>query len=67
VSATALTGGALAALAAPASAATERAWITRQWQTTKMVGVARTKAQAYVEVRDRHGMSRPICTPFIGH
>jgi hypothetical protein len=48
-------------------ATTERAWFTRQWQTTKMVGVARTKAQACAEVRDRHGMSRPICTPFIGH
>jgi hypothetical protein len=46
---------------------TERAWFTRQWQTTRMVGVARTKAQACIELRGRHGMSRPICTPFFGH
>jgi hypothetical protein len=48
-------------------ASTERAWFTRQWQTTRMVGVARTKAQACIEVHDRHGMSAPICTPFFGH
>jgi opacity protein-like surface antigen len=48
-------------------ASTQRAWFTRQWQTTKMVGVARTKAQACIEVHDRHGMSAPICTPFFGH
>jgi hypothetical protein len=48
-------------------ASTQRAWFTRQWQTTKMVGVARTKAQACIEVHDRHGMSGPICTPFFGH
>jgi Protein of unknown function (DUF2690) len=46
---------------------TERAWFTRQWQTTLMVGVAQTKAQACIELRTRHGMSRPVCTPFIGH
>jgi hypothetical protein len=46
---------------------TERAWFTRQWQTTKMVGVARTKAQACIEVHDRRGMSAPVCTPFFGH
>ncbi|HEV2932751.1 MAG TPA: DUF2690 domain-containing protein [Streptosporangiaceae bacterium] len=48
-------------------ASTQRAWFTRQWQTTKMVGVAKTKAQACIEVRERHGMSAPICTPFFGH
>jgi hypothetical protein len=32
-----------------------------------MVGVAETKAQACIEVRGRHGMSAPLCTPFIGH
>jgi len=48
-------------------ATTERATFVRQWQTTAMVGVAKTKAQACIEVRDRHGMSRPLCTPFIGH
>jgi hypothetical protein len=48
-------------------ATTERATFTRQWQTTKMVGVARTKAQACIEVRNPHGMSAPLCTPFIGH
>jgi len=48
-------------------ATTERATFTRQWQTTKMVGVAETKAQACVEVRNPHGMSAPLCTPFIGH
>jgi Protein of unknown function (DUF2690) len=46
---------------------TQRATFTRQWQTTRMVGVAKTKAQACIEVRTRHGMSRPVCTPFIGH
>jgi opacity protein-like surface antigen len=46
---------------------TERAWFTRQWQTTRMVGVARTKAQACIELRNRHGLSGPICTPFFGH
>ena len=48
-------------------ATTERATFTRQWQTTKMAGVARTKAQACIEVRNPHGMSAPLCTPFIGH
>ena len=48
-------------------ASTQRAWFTRQWQTTKMVGVAKTKAQACIEVHGRHGMSAPICTPFFGH
>jgi hypothetical protein len=46
---------------------TERAWFTTQWQTTSMVGVAKTKAQACIEVRTRHGMSAPACTPFFGH
>ncbi len=44
-------------------ASTERAIFTRQWQTTAMVGVAETKAQACLEVRNRG----PVCTPFIGH
>jgi len=48
-------------------ATTERAAFTRQWQTTAMVGVAKTKAQACIEVRNPHGMSAPLCTPFIGH
>ncbi len=48
-------------------ATTERATFTRQWQTTAMVGVAETKAQACIEVRSWHGMSAPLCTPFIGH
>jgi hypothetical protein len=48
-------------------ATTERATFTRQWQTTRMVGVAKTKAQACIEVRNPHGMSAPLCTPFIGH
>jgi len=48
-------------------ASTERAWFTRQWQTTKMVGVAKTKAQACIEVHGRRGMSAPVCTPFFGH
>ncbi len=42
---------------------TERAIFIRQWQTTAMVGVAATKAQACLEVHG-HG---PVCTPFIGH
>jgi hypothetical protein len=33
----------------------------------EMVGVAKTKAQACIEVHDSHGMSKPLCTPFIGH
>ena len=48
-------------------ASTQRATFTRQWQTTAMVGVARTKAQACIEVRHPHGMSAPLCTPFFGH
>jgi len=48
-------------------ATTERATFTRQWQTTAMVGVAKTRAQACIEVRKPHGMSAPVCTPFIGH
>ena len=48
-------------------ASTERATFTTQWQTTRMVGVAATKAQACVEVRGPRGFSRPWCTPFIGH
>jgi len=46
---------------------TQRATFLSQWQTTRMVGVAKTKAQACIEVRTRHGYSRPFCTPFFGH
>jgi opacity protein-like surface antigen len=49
---------------------TERATFVTQWQTTLMVGVAQTKAQACIEVRNPHGwhgLSAPVCTPFIGH
>jgi hypothetical protein len=42
-------------------AATERARFFAEWQTTAMVGVAKTRAQACIEVRS------PVCTPFIGH
>jgi hypothetical protein len=45
-------------------ATTERATFIRQWQTTDMVGVAKTKAQACIELRHAHA---PLCTPFIGH
>jgi hypothetical protein len=48
-------------------ASTQRAWFTRQWQTTDMVGVAETKAQACIEVRGLHGTGGPVCTPFFGH
>jgi len=48
-------------------ATTERASFNSQWQTTRMVGVAGTEAQACMEVRTTHGMSRPYCTPFLGH
>jgi hypothetical protein len=48
-------------------ASTERATFTTQWQTTRMVGVAETKAQACIEVRGPRGFGRPLCTPFIGH
>ena len=48
-------------------ATTERATFTRQWQTTAMAGVAKTKALACIQVRNPHGMSTPLCTPFIGH
>jgi hypothetical protein len=41
--------------------------MARTWQTTAMVGVAKTKAQACIEVRGPRRMSAPICTPFIGH
>lgn len=46
---------------------TQRATFLWQWQTTRMVGVAKTKAQACIEVRTPHGFSRPVCTPFFGH
>jgi hypothetical protein len=46
---------------------TQRATFLSQWQTTRMVGVAKTKAQACIEVRTAHGFSRPVCTPFFGH
>jgi hypothetical protein len=46
---------------------TQRATFLWQWQTTRMVGVAKTKAQACIEVRTSHGFSRPVCTPFFGH
>lgn len=48
-------------------ASTERETFTRQWQTTRMVGVADTKAQACIEVRNPRGFGAPLCTPFIGH
>lgn len=48
-------------------ATTQREWFSKQWQTTRMVGVAKTKAQACIEVRAPHGWSKPVCTPFIGH
>jgi hypothetical protein len=38
------------------AASTERAWCTRQWQTTNKVGVAKkNKAHACIEVHARHG------------
>jgi opacity protein-like surface antigen len=46
---------------------TERAMFTTQWQSTLMVGVAQTKAQACIEIPNRHGLNSPVCTPFIGH
>jgi Protein of unknown function (DUF2690) len=46
---------------------TERAWFNKQWATTRMVGVAKTKARACIEVRNAHGWSKPVCTPYIGH
>jgi hypothetical protein len=48
-------------------ASTESAWFTRQWQTTNMVGVAKTKARACIELRTAHGLSSPVCTPYFGH
>jgi hypothetical protein len=48
-------------------ASTESAWFSRQWQTTDMVGVAKTKARACIELREAHGMSAPVCTPYFGH
>ena len=38
-------------------ATTERATFTKQWQTTRMVGVAITKARACIAVRTPHGWS----------
>jgi hypothetical protein len=49
------------------TATAERALFTTQWQTTTMVGVAETKAQACIEIHTRHGLTGPICTPFFGH
>lgn len=49
------------------AATTERSTFVRQWQTTAMVGVADTKAQACIDVTHRHGPGRPLCSPFIGH
>jgi hypothetical protein len=49
------------------SSTTERAWFTAQWQTTSMVGVAKTKAQACISVHTKHGMTAPVCTPFFGN
>ena len=47
---------------------TERARFTTQWQETRMVGVAETKAQACIELPAvHHGFGKPLCTPFIGH
>jgi hypothetical protein len=46
---------------------TERTWFTKQWAETRMVGVAKTKAQACIEIPGRHGLNRPICTPYFGH
>jgi len=46
---------------------TERETFIRQWQTTRMVGVAKTKARACIEVRNAHGWGAPLCTPYIGH
>jgi Protein of unknown function (DUF2690) len=48
-------------------ASTERGWFWRQWQSTDMVGVAKTKAQACIEVHNSRGLTSPICTPFFGH
>jgi hypothetical protein len=49
------------------SATTQRATFRAQWQTTSMVGVAKTKAQACIEVRNSHGLTAPVCTPFFGN
>jgi hypothetical protein len=49
------------------TATTQRAWFTSQWQTTTMVGVAETKAQACIEVRAAHARTLPVCTPFFGN
>jgi Protein of unknown function (DUF2690) len=47
---------------------TERATFTTQWQETRMVGVAETKAQACIELPTaHHRFTKPLCTPFIGH
>ncbi|HLK02670.1 MAG TPA: DUF2690 domain-containing protein [Streptosporangiaceae bacterium] len=49
------------------AATTERTTFTRQWQTTAMVGVADTKAQACIVITRPHRSGAPLCTPFIGH
>jgi len=46
---------------------TQRDTFTEQWQSTRMVGVAATKAQACIEARNPRGFSSPVCTPFFGH
>lgn len=49
------------------AATTERTTFVKQWQTTAMVGVADTKAQACIVLPHRHRPGAPLCTPFIGH
>jgi hypothetical protein len=48
-------------------ATNERTLFTKQFQRSAMVGIAKTKAQACIDVRNRHGGRTPYCTPFFGH
>jgi uncharacterized protein DUF2690 len=48
-------------------ATNERATFTAQFQRSLMVGIAKTKAQACIDVRRAHGGTSRYCTPFFGN
>jgi hypothetical protein len=48
-------------------ATNERATFTAQFQRSLMVGIDKTKAQACIDIRHKHGGTGTFCTPFFGH
>ena len=48
-------------------ATNEHAKFTAQFQRSLMVGIDKTKAQACIDVRHKHGGTGTYCTPFFGH